>query len=230
MKIIIGVAAIVVVVLLGVVGYNAYSKITPPSPPPAPPAPTPTPTPKPSPQPSPAPPATQTPPSNIEQKVSDLAQAIQDVAKTGTPKKVTLSFTEAEINAQITAMLPQVKLPPEIPVELKSVRVDLLTNNQLAADIGASLMGFSTTIKLKGRVSVVGGQPKLDITDANFGLIPVPQTMKDQLVAMISQNFAQMLFQIPQSAAGGSGVTIEYTDMTIQQDTLTATVLVKPKA
>ncbi len=221
MKVIIIIVAIIALAGAGVGGYLIANKLNAPSPPqPAPTTPVPAPSPAPAPAPSPAPTA-----QNFEQKIESLQNVISRVQTSGKSEEVTLTFTEAEVNEQAGLMLAQ--MPPDSQFKVTSVKIDLKPNNLIAAELGAVAAGISLPVKVNVQVSVISGKPELKITGINFGFIPLPQSVKDQVSATLAKSLDDMLMQMMQTGAGG-GIAPEFKTITIRENDMTMTVLINP--
>jgi hypothetical protein len=230
MKVIIIIVAIIALAGAGVGGYLIANKLNTPSPPqPAPTTPVSAPSPAPAPAPSPAPTPTPAPPAptaqNFEQKIESLQDVISRVQTSGKSEEVTLAFTEAEVNEQAKALLTQ--MPPDSQFKVTSVKIDLKPNNVIAAELGAVAAGISLPIKVNVQVSVISGKPDLKITSINFGFIPLPQSVKDQVSATLAKSLDDMLMHMMQTGAGG-GIALEFKTITIRENDMTMTVLINP--
>jgi len=189
---------------------------------------TPTPAPVPQTQPALAPAPTPVPPgSSFEEKIKSLEQVITQVRTTGQPQEVTIVLTEAEVNDQATKLLAQSPQPPDSPFKVLSVRIDLKPDNNLNAELQAQAMGFKVPIKVGLNAGVKEGKPDVKITGINFGMLPVPQTMKDQIAAAIAQNINDLVVQMTRSGVGG-GVAFEFKSIVIRESDMTIVALVKP--
>ena len=233
--IIISITAIVLVLIGG--GYFVVSNFFSSEPPPedetpAEPPPTPTAPPKESVPSPPAPPKESAPPPkpsppDYEEKVTDFRQTVADVLASGESQEVTLVFTEAEINDQAAIMLARTEIPEDIPLEIKSIHIDLQPDNNLLTEAKTTILGFGVTLKATGQVSIREGKPKVDITKVSFGAIPIPGAIKDAVVKFITQRTDELMVQLTQATAGGEGIDLEFKEITTQEDKVTITVLVK---
>ena len=233
--IIISITAIVLVLIGG--GYFVVSNFFSSEPPPedetpAEPPPTPTAPPKESVPSPPAPPKESAPPPepsppDYEEKVTDFRQTVADVLASGESQEVTLVFTEAEINDQAAIMLARTEIPEDIPLEIKSIHIDLQPDNNLLIEAKTTILGFGVTLKATGQVSIREGKPKVDITKVSFGAIPIPGAIKDAVVKFITQRTDELMVQLTQATAGGEGIDLEFKEITTQEDKVTITVLVK---
>jgi len=226
------ITAIVLVLIGG--GYFVFSNFFSSEPPPEDEAPA---APKAAPATPPAPPkeSTPSPPSqpsapSLEETVVDFRQAVADVLASGESQEVTLVFTEAEVNEQATRLFAQVEIPEDIPLEIKSVHIDLQPGNNLLTEMETAILGFGVTLKATSQVSVREGKPKVDITKVSFGAIPIPGAVKDAIVDFITQRTDELMVQLTQATAGGDGIDLEFKEITTQEDKVTITVLIKKEA
>jgi flagellar basal body-associated protein FliL len=226
----------IVFVLIGG-GYLVFSNFFSSEPPPKDEAPTEPPaTPEATPTTPPAPPKESAPPPepppapSIEEKVVDFGQAVADVLASGESQEVTLVFTEAEVNEQATKLLAQVEIPEDIPLEIKSVHIDLQPGNNLLTEAETTILGFGVTLKANAQVSIREGKPKVDITKVSFGAIPIPGAIKDAVVGFITQQTDDLLVQLTKPAIDGDGIDLEFQEINTQEDKVTITILVKKAA
>jgi len=220
-------------------GYFILSAFSPPEPP-TPSAPVTEPTPPPrenAPPPEPAvqgienEPPVKPPAPSFEEKIENFRQAIADVYATGESKEVTLIFTEAEINQQAGKRVTQFEMPGDIPLEVKSVHIDLQTDNNLVTKVGATSYGIEVTIEVETKVGVKEGKPSVEVTDISSGNPLLDAILKDKFIELITQKTDDLLVQLIESETGSSGkVDLEFTDITIQQEEITFTIMIKPIA
>ena len=218
MKLILLPVIIAALLILGGGGYFLVRNIQSPEPSPPPPAPAAT-------QPPPAKTAPEPTPPSFEDKVTDFSQAVAEVAATGESREVTLTFTEAEVNEQAGKIMTQMEIPADIPLEIKGVSIDLQPGNNLLTVADTTILGFSAKLKVNTGVSIRDGRPDISINDISFGMIPVPGTVKDKIVALIGQQTDRMLVALTEAGTGG-GVDFEFIDITIDEDMLSVTVLI----
>jgi len=221
------------------VGYSILSNLTPPElPTPSPAAVEPPPPPKetlPPPEP-PAPvkesePPAKPPAPSFEEKIENFIQAIADVYASGESKEVTLVFTEAEINQQAGKRVTQFEMPGDIPLEVKSVHIDLQTDNKLVTKVGATSYGIEVTIDIKTKVGVKEGKPRVEVTDISSGNPLLDAILKDKFIELITQKTDDLLVQLIEGETGSAGkVDLEFTDITVQQEEITFTIIIKPIA
>jgi len=220
-------------------GYFILSNLSPPEPPlPSAPVTEPPPPPKES-APPPEPPApvkeseppAKPPAPSFEEKIAILTQAIADVYNTGESKEVTLVFTEAEINQQAGKRVTQFEMPGDIPLEVKSVHIDLQTDNNLVTKVGATSYGIGVTIDIKTKVGVKEGKPSVEVTDISSGNPLLDAILKDKFIELITQKTDDLLVQLIEGETGSAGkVDLEFTNITVQQEQITFTIVIKPIA
>jgi len=177
------------------------------------------------------PPPPKPPAPGIEEKVADFGQAVADVSATGESREVTFVFTEAEVNQQAATVLTQVQIPEDIPVTVKGVYVDLQRDNNILTEVETVTYGVKVTIKVKTRVGISDGQPEVEVTDINFGFVPLPETIKDRITDLIVQQLDTLMVQLTGEAIGDDGkVELEFKEINIQEEKITTTVIIKPGA
>jgi len=228
---------IAVVVLLIIAGVTYSILNNPPQPEPSPqgaapaePSPPAAPAAEPPSPPKESPSPITTPAPSFEEKVENFMQAIADVSATGESKEVTLVFTEAEVNEQAAKLLSQVEMPEDIPIEIRSVYIDLKADNNIVAEVETVTYDIGVTIKVKTQVGVKEGKPDVEVTDVSFGNPLLDALLKDRITALITQKIDDLLVQLTEAEIGGDGVASEFKDINTQEEEVTITVIIKPKA
>lgn len=182
----------------------------------------------------PAPPGdskhTPEPPSpHLEQQLEDLNTAIAEVCATGKSQEATLVITETEVNDLAARLLAQSTVPEDIPLEVRSVSIDFKGDNRLVTEIEIAAYGFEVTAEAKAEVGVENGQPAVQITEVNFGLIPLPQSTKDSIAVYIKQEIDRFLSQVTETDSRCNGtIDIELKEISIQQTEMVVTVIIRP--
>ncbi len=199
----------------------------PSTPPTEPPQPSTSPTEPPAPPRESKPPPGQ-PPLTFEQKMESLREAIADVCATGESQEVTLVFTEAEANNQAAELLATAEIPMDIPLEIESVYIDFQSDNNVLTETRSVIYDrFEVTIKVITQVSIEEGKPQIEVTKVSFGVVPLPQLLKDQIVGLITQQIDDLLSQLTSPEIDCNGkVDLEFKDISIQEEKLTVTVLI----
>jgi len=163
--------------------------------------------------------------STVEDKLKSLGEAIEKVRATGQAQEVTINLTEAEVNAQASQSITQETQSCDYKVA--SVKIDLKSNNIMSAELQAQALGFTVPIRVNMSVSVKDDRPAVTVTDISFGLIQVPQSMKDQITATIASSIDNLVVEMTRSVAG-SDVALEFEAITIKETDMTIVVLVEP--
>ena len=126
-------------------------------------------------------------------------------------------------------MVDQTAMPEDIPLEIKSVHIDLQEENNLLTEMETVGYGFEFTIKVKTYLSVKEGKPDVQIDDISFGLIPVPGMVKEKIAAFMAQKVDSLMLELTETEIGGKKIDLEFKDIKIQQEEMTVTVLIKPE-
>ena len=164
------------------------------------------------------------PPLTLEEKLEKLRKAIADVGATGESKEITLVFTETEANDLAETLLVQIEMPEDIPLQITKVHIDFQTGNNVVTEAETALL----TLKVTSHVSIEEGKPAVEVTDIN---LPLPKSLKDKITILVREKTVALLDQLTQAELGSDGeVDLEYTDIDIQEEELTITLLIKPRA
>ena len=112
---------------------------------------------------------------------SSIEQAISDGAQTGT---ITLQITESQLTSYLAS-----KLDSQLNPMISEPQV-LLRQGQMKIYGKAQSGIFIANISITTQVSVdENGQPKIEITQTDFGPLPAPQGVNDAISAFIREAF-----------------------------------------
>ena len=137
------------------------------------------------------------PPLTFEQRMESLGEAIADVCATGESQEVTLVFTEAEANNRAAEFLATAEIPMDLPLEIESVYIDFQSDNNVLTETRSVIYDrFEVTIKVITQVSIEEGKPQIEVTKVSFGVVPLPQLLKDRIVGLITQQIDDLLSQL----------------------------------
>jgi len=183
--------------------------------------------PQPAPQTSPQPP----PPPTFEEKIDRLKQAITDACHTGQSQPLTLPFTEAETNEQATKFLTRLKLPEDIPLEVKSIQIDFQADNNVAVEAKSVIYDkLKATIKANAHVSIKDGKPDVELTRVSFGFVRLPRAVRDKIIGLVPQKIEALLNYLAETETECRGkVNLEFTGITIGETEATVSVIARPK-
>ena len=97
--------------------------------------------------------------------------------------------------------------------------------------VGATSYGFVVTIDIKTKVGVKEGKPRVEVTDISSGNPLLDSILKDKFIELITQKTDDLLVQLIEGETGSAGkVDLEFTDITVQQEEITFTIIIKPIA
>ncbi len=171
-----------------------------------------------------------TAPPSIEEQIPAISEAIADVSTSNQSKEVTLVVTEREANEQAIIFLSNVEIPENIPLEITAVHLDFKTGNNVLVDVETTGLGFGITIAVASRVSVEAGKPAVEVTEVNFGFVPVPSTAKQQITDFIRQQSEDLYDQLIESELGPDRqVDLEFKEIVIEEESATVTAIITPK-
>ena len=112
----------------------------------------------------------------------NFKNTVQQVAP-GTPETITL--TQAEVDSKVNEQLNTVDLPQGMSVS--DVNVNLQDGKlELSANVGYSV--FNGSAGMEADIVSVNGTPTVQVQDVDFGSLPIPQSLKDQLKKLIPDN------------------------------------------
>lgn len=127
----------------------------------------------------------------LDNKMTAFNSAVQN-ATPGTP--VSLNVTQEEITSKVNEELAGMKLPEGL--SLGNVTINFQDGKALvSAPIKYSAL--SGTAGMAINVQTINGTPTIAVQDVDFGALPIPQALKDQLTGMIPNGGKIDLGNIP---------------------------------
>jgi len=169
-------------------------------------------------------------PSSIEEQVPAINEAIADVITSNQSKEVSLVVTEREANEQAAKILANLEIAENMPVEVTAVRLDFKTGNNVLVDVETTSLGFDLTIEVMSRVSIEAGKPAVEVTEVNFGFVPLPSSAKQQITDFIRQQSEDLYDQLIEMELGTDRqVDLEFKEIVIEEDSATVTAIITPK-
>jgi hypothetical protein len=142
--------------------------------------------------------------SHVTPVISDAAAAQQldatwdtfknTVLKSAPGTVVSIILTQEEVNSKINEQLKTVDLPQGMSVS--DVNVNLKDGKlKLAANVGYSL--FKGSAGMEAEITSVNGTPSVVVQDVDFGSLPIPQSLKDQLKKLIPEGGILKVSDLP---------------------------------
>jgi hypothetical protein len=164
----------------------------------------------------------------IEIGIDGLNNVVTEVYATGESREVVIVITETEANNKAVELLPTIEMPADIPLEIESIHLDLQPDNIVLVEAQSTLFGqLGTTIRATTRLNIVEGKPRVEVTQVSFGFVPVPQSLKDRIISLVTEELDEFITQLVATGTGGGGeVSLEFRDISIRQDDLTVTVVI----
>ncbi|MAH39537.1 MAG: hypothetical protein CL873_03275, partial [Dehalococcoidales bacterium] len=161
------------------------------------------------------------PASNFAQETAKLTEAITNVAATGENSEVSLVFSEATVNDEVAQSLVGTTIDAGVALKVTAVNLDLQAGNIIVAELKGTAFILGMTIKATAQVNIQEGKPVVEVTNATIA--------KSLIDDAITQAVDNLLTQLTQTGTGDDEkVDIEFTDIIIQEDSLTLVVMVKP--
>ena len=106
-------------------------------------------------------------------------------------------------------------------LKVTAVNLDLQADNIIVAELKGTYSILGMTIKATAQVSIQEGKPVVEVIDATIA--------KSLIDDAITQAVDNLLTQLTQTNTGDDEkVDIEFTSITIQENSLTLVVMVKP--
>jgi hypothetical protein len=119
------------------------------------------------------------------------AERTAQAAPAGSHQPVTVTLTEAEVNA---IAVPELEKETSFP--LKQPRV-LLQTGQVAVQGQAAMGPALLPVTVAGNVAVDGGVPRFVVTSVRAGGIAAPQSLVDQLTGELNSRFTLTPEELP---------------------------------
>ncbi len=70
----------------------------------------------------------------------------------------------------------------------------------------------------------------MEITSISFGFVPLPKTLKDRIVDLMTQKIDALQSLIEAELGCDGKIDLEFTDINIEQSKVTITLIIKPRA
>jgi len=174
------------------------------------------------------PPTTQPPPS-FEQKIENFRKEVEDACIAGESKEVALVITKDEANSKIAPLLARVEIPEDIPLEIESIHIDFKPDTVITA-LKVATYGITLTIEVEAQINIRDGKPEVEIVDIDFGWIPLPKLIEDQITGLLTQKIEDLQTRTLNEGITAIGdVDWEVTEVNIQERQSTVTLVIKPK-
>jgi len=166
----------------------------------------------------------------FKEKTEALKQSIAGVCDTGQTQEVKLTISESEANEQVEKLLASTKIKTDLPLEVTGVRIFFEDDNLVKAEIKAIVYSLKSIIKAETVVSILGGEPEIEITRLSFGFLPLPNTFRDKVHQLLRQNIdeAKAAFITGQMSCEGR-IELKFTRIDIRQGEAAVTMSIRRK-
>ena len=137
---------------------------------------------------------------SFDQRIEHFEDAVE-AASPG--EKVSLVITEEEANSKIAELIAEANLKEQIakaglPVDLDISDVQInFRDGRVKALALTEISGIEVKMGVQALVDVKDGRLSLDVQDIDFGSLPLPQTLKDQLTGLIPEDIDTLNLDIP---------------------------------
>jgi len=139
---------------------------------------------------------------SFDQKVEDFEQ---EIAQAYPGEEVALVITEEEA----TSKLAELAAAEQLPLEMNRVKINF--NEGMVCGFAIVDVGIEVQVALQAKIEAEDGKPKITIESLNFGRLPVPRTLVDQVMIAIMRQLGERWESVP----------VELHDITIEDGKLT---------
>ncbi|MHB8618889.1 MAG: hypothetical protein ACYDAG_04830 [Chloroflexota bacterium] len=119
--------------------------------------------------------------AELDSHVGSFEQTVRQQAGAGKRTPVSLTITQDELTARANQALAS----GEVQVPASDLRVTVVPG-QIVTTGELNAGALSAPFTLTAIPVVTNGQPRLSVQRLDFGLVPVPQAVRDKLVAAVS--------------------------------------------
>ena len=153
--------------------------------------------------------------ASLDEKIGGIETVAASTQATSKPTPVTLRVTEQELTSKAAELIS--RSSGHSQYEAKNVQIHLLPGEVLAT-ASVRVSGFDLPLTIKARVEAEDGKPKVTVTEADLGPLPLPGNLKDQIVSVFQTELSQIWVDSP----------VEIQEIRIEQGMATITGLAKP--
>ncbi len=152
--------------------------------------------------------------ASFDQKIAQVGQAVSTAQKTSKPVPVTLRVTEQELTSKVA----EIGTLQSGELQARDVQIRLVPG-KIVTTAKVSFMGLDVPVTLTATVSVRDGKPHVVVQNVQFGGLPLPDTLKNQLVDTIQWQMDEAWEDLP----------VQVQEVRIEQGVAIITGLAKPK-
>ncbi|MFQ5987679.1 MAG: hypothetical protein ACE5H6_02385 [Dehalococcoidia bacterium] len=139
---------------------------------------------------------------SFDQKVDGL---VQEIAQAHPRKEVTLVITEEEA----TSKLAELAAANQLLLEMNHVKIHF--DEGMVGGFAIVDLGIDVQVAFQAKIDAEDGKPKITIERLNFGRLPVPRTLVDQVMVAVMRQLGERW----------EGVPVELQDINIEDGKLT---------
>lgn len=145
---------------------------------------------------------------SFDQNIEDFEQ---EIAQAYPGEEVTLVITEEEA----TSKLAELAAADQLPLEMNRVQIHF--DEGMVCGFAIVDVGTDVQVALQARIEAEDGKPKITIESLNFGRLPIPNTLVDQVMVAIMRQLGERWESVP----------VELHDITIKDGKLTVIAVTK---
>lgn len=154
--------------------------------------------------------------ASLDQKIAEVEKAVASAQKESKPVPMTLRVTEEELTSKAAHWLEQ--SADSSAFQVRDPQIHLLPG-EIVSTGRVNWNGLDSPLVVTAQVRVQGGKPEVAVQSVELGGLPVPGSVKDQIVDMIHE----------QMTALWAGLPIQIQDIRLEQGSATITGVAIPK-
>ncbi|MFQ5924609.1 MAG: hypothetical protein ACE5IE_01255 [Dehalococcoidia bacterium] len=139
---------------------------------------------------------------SFDQKAEGL---VQEIEQSHPGEEVALAITEEEA----TSKLAELAAADQLPLEMNRFQIHF--DEGMVGAFAIVDLGIDMQVALQAKIEAEDGKPKITIESLNFGRLPIPRTLVDQVMIAIMKQLGERWESVP----------MELQDITIEDGKLT---------
>lgn len=154
--------------------------------------------------------------ASLDQKIAEVEKAVTSAQKDAKPTPMTLRVTEQELTSKVAQW--QAESGDSSAFQIRDPQIRLLPG-EIVSTARVNWRGLDLPLAVTAQVKVQGGKPEVMVQSVKLGELPVPGSVRDQIVDMIQEQMSAFWADLP----------IQIQDIRIEQGLAIITGVALPK-
>ena len=138
---------------------------------------------------------------SFDQNIEDFEQ---EIAQAYRGEEVTLVITEEEATSKLAELAAE-----QLPLQMNRVQIHF--DEGMVCGFAIVDLGIDVQVAFQAKIEAEDGKPKITVESLNFGRLPIPSTLVDQVMIAIMRQLGERWESVP----------VELQDITIEDGELT---------